>query len=282
MRQSELREFSPTGVECPTCGRDDFASEQGMKCHHTKIHGESIAGVVFECDWCGDESRRSPGHIHEDMNNFCSMECRGKYRSEHFVGEDSSRWDGGKVELTCASCGDSYTKSPSRTNESRFCSRECQGEWQSEHWVGDHWQQWSGGTVTVECDACGGDFSEYPSDAERRRFCSRACYDEWQTGRLTGQDHPRWRGGKSIYDAVKKQLPGLPWRAQREKAKELDDRACQMCGDTDSRIDSHHIIPVMAGGTNELWDLTTLCEVCHGKVERYTWQIPEINPVLTE
>lgn len=99
---------------------------------------------------------------------------------------------------------------------------------------------------------------------------------------VTGQDHPKWRGGKSIYDAVKKQLPGDSWRQKKVEAKERDDNTCQMCGASECKLDSHHIVPIMAGGTNEFWNLITLCESCHTAVEQHTRDLPGMEPVLTE
>jgi len=99
---------------------------------------------------------------------------------------------------------------------------------------------------------------------------------------VTGQDHPRWRGGKSIYDAVKKQLPGDSWRQKKVEAKERDDNTCQMCGASECKLDSHHIVPIMAGGTNGFWNLITLCESCHTAVEQHTRDLPGMEPVLAE
>jgi len=93
---------------------------------------------------------------------------------------------------------------------------------------------------------------------------------------VTGQDHPKWRGGKSIYDAVKKQLPGDSWRQKKVEAKERDDNTCQMCGASECKLDSHHIVPIMAGGTNEFWNLITLCESCHTAVEQHTHAISPV------
>jgi hypothetical protein len=101
------------------------------------------------------------------------------------------------------------------------------------------------------------------------------------TGR-TGQDHPCWRGGKSVYDAVKKQLPGKSWRKKKVEAKKRDDNACQMCDATGCKLDSHHIVPVMAGGTNGFWNLITLCESCHRTVEMWTHGLTGMDAVLTE
>jgi hypothetical protein len=92
----------------------------------------------------------------------------------------------------------------------------------------------------------------------------------------TGQENPNWRGGKDIYDAVKKQMPGASWNIikRRHKADE-----CQNCGTSES-LELHHIIPLMDGGTNEPWNLMTLCESCHHKAEWFTRSFS--SPVLKD
>lgn len=95
---------------------------------------------------------------------------------------------------------------------------------------------------------------------------------------VTGQDHPKWRGGKHLIDALRKQLQPSWWTVRD------DERAdeCQMCGATDCKLDVHHIVPLSAGGTNESWNLMTLCESCHRTAEAYTRQFDAFRPVLTE
>lgn len=93
---------------------------------------------------------------------------------------------------------------------------------------------------------------------------------------VTGQDNPNWRGGKNILDAVKKQLHPSWWTVRD------DNRAqeCHKCGASDCKLDVHHIVPIMSGGTNEPWNLMTLCESCHIEAEWYTRQYGEFDPVL--
>jgi len=100
----------------------------------------------------------------------------------------------------------------------------------------------------------------------------------WSQG-VTGQDHPSWRGGKDIYDAVKKQLPGPSWRTIRKRHRASK---CEQCGATDQELHLHHIVPLLAGGTNEPWNLMTLCEGCHTTAEWVTRQYDEFAPVLTD
>lgn len=93
---------------------------------------------------------------------------------------------------------------------------------------------------------------------------------------VTGQDHPRWRGGKSIYDAVKKQLrPSFASVKDDYRSEE-----CYSCGASDCKLDVHHIIPILSGGTNGEWNMMTLCESCHSQVEWFTRDL--VEPVLIE
>lgn len=102
---------------------------------------------------------------------------------------------------------------------------------------------------------------------------------------VTGQDSPHWRGGKSVYDAVKKQLGHESWHTSRRKALEASDNRCETCGGAPINrrtLDVHHIVPVMAGGTNEQWNLMVLCESCHHRAEWTVRQLSEFDPVLVD
>jgi len=65
--------------ECPTCGVK-CKTENGMRSHHKQAHGESIRGILVECDYCGEETRKSKSLVESTTRNFCSFECQGKWR----------------------------------------------------------------------------------------------------------------------------------------------------------------------------------------------------------
>jgi AraC-like DNA-binding protein len=94
----------------------------------------------------------------------------------------------------------------------------------------------------------------------------------------TGQDHPSWRGGKHLVDALRKQLRPSWWRVRDEERAD----ECYNCGASDCKLDVHHIVPLSAGGTNESWDLMTLCESCHRTAEAYVRQFEAFDAVITE
>lgn len=91
---------------------------------------------------------------------------------------------------------------------------------------------------------------------------------------LTGCDHPTWRGGYHHRGAMMKMLPGESFWHQRKRALDRDGHTCQMCGATADGLDGvmhvHHIVPVLAGGTNDLENLISLCASCHQTAEHHT------------
>lgn len=119
---------------CPTCG-DDFETGRGMKVHHSKIHGESIAGVELTCKNCGDTYRKPPSEA--SRSSFCSQDCQ----AEHFSKTIDKPFGGERngVILTCDTCGDEYRRAAANAVGSRFCSRECQSEMQSIEFSGEGW-----------------------------------------------------------------------------------------------------------------------------------------------
>lgn len=95
---------------------------------------------------------------------------------------------------------------------------------------------------------------------------------------VTGQNHPTWRGGKHMVDALRKQLRPSWWTVRD------DERAdeCYSCAATNCKLDVHHIVPLSAGGTNESWNLMTLCDSCHKTAENHTRSLPGMEPTLIE
>ncbi len=57
------------------------------------------------------------------------------------------------------------------------------------------------------------------------------------------------------------------WATQRRKARRRDGNQCQICGDTPPspfcHLQVHHIIARADGGTHDLDNLVTLCDLCH-------------------
>ena len=58
---------------------------------------------------------------------------------------------------------------------------------------------------------------------------------------------------------------GRPWRRLREQVLARDLYTCQHCGQIGGQLEVDHIINVAHGGNDELYNLQTLCKICHDK-----------------
>ena len=134
------KEFS-----CPTCDRDDFKSQSGVKIHHSKIHNESIAGVEVSCAWCDKTLRRRKYRVEGNDNQFCDESCQGQYYQNCMKPSEAPRWEGGKEMRDCEICGKGFETHPGR--ETRFCSRKCHGKFISKTQSGEGHPNWKGGKV---------------------------------------------------------------------------------------------------------------------------------------
>jgi 5-methylcytosine-specific restriction endonuclease McrA len=289
-------------TECPTCGRDDFASQRGMRLHHAQTHGESIAGVEKECKRCGDtyliaeckadESRycsdacKWDGEPADRPSNSVEVECGYcgdvmelppsqaalREHCSHQCREKSLQQE--HVRLTCENCGGTYTVRPSEVDGSRYCSMSC-------HWAVLGRQ--GSNKVELTCEWCGEEFKiqEHKSD---QKCCSPDCTSEWRSEHMSGETHPCWEGGVKDYEEG--------WDTGKKRAVRIRDQArCQHCGRTESehlrefgsKHDVHHIQPARtfdsASRRNAMDNLVTLC---HGECHRTWEQFAPLRPATAD
>jgi len=99
---------------------------------------------------------------------------------------------------------------------------------------------------------------------EKSRFCSKECWYNYI--RDDEKRHPSYRGGHFPYY-------GPDWKMQARKARERDNNTCQRCGKKQfkPKLHVHHITPrrkfKSMRRANRLYNLTTLCNSCHRRVE---------------
>lgn len=185
-RQMDLSEFgagsSDTNsnsdeIVCPTCGKDDFTSEHGLKIHHTTIHNDksltNANKVEFECERCGETEQLTPEET--DRRRFCSMDCKAAWQSGEYSGKGNPGWEGGKVTVACDYCGETVQRGPSEVNDITYCSDSCESNWKSENRVGENHPRYN--QVSIECDWCGTTLERSPSRVEKfdRQFCNSEC-----------------------------------------------------------------------------------------------------------
>jgi len=198
--------------ECPTCGRDDFSSEFGIKQHHAKVHDESLTKVTEQCPVCGSDFEREKSR--EDRTT-CSNECSAEYRSEKFSGEDSWHWKGGKETLECDFCGEDFERHTCniRDEGANLCGKDCEAKYRSENIVGENHPKWVKYTV-CECAYCGKEIELPPSYAAdyENHFCTQDCMSEYNSKKYRGENNPN-------YNRI--------------------TVSCSFCGDTKDIIPSH-------------------------------------------
>ena len=54
--------------------------------------------IIYICDYCSKEFKRTSNHLKRNKHNFCSHECHDKWRSINMTGEKSTRY--GKCQST--------------------------------------------------------------------------------------------------------------------------------------------------------------------------------------
>jgi len=183
------------------------------------------------------------------------------------------------METECDYCGETFKKQESerKQSENDFCSQECNNKWLSENKTGCESNLWDGGNVAVECDNCGSKVERKPSHVREHTFCNHACLGEWQEREYSGSGNPAWKGGHDLYTAIRTLIDDNVWEKAREECRERYDRKCAVCGVDESKLqrklDVHHIVPLLSGGTNGQYNLIPLCAECHGPVESHTRDI---------
>lgn len=192
------------------------------------------------------------------------------------------------VTVECDTCGAELDRLPSQLErgDRNFCDHDCRAVWQSDAFEGNGAPNYRGGQIDVECAWCESTMTVWPNrDDGRNHFCDVECMSEYKAEHRTGHNHNHWRGGYTLRRGIRVALPGPSWKRVRETTLERDGYECQMCGDggDEATLDVHHIIPLMAGGTNEEWNLITLCRTCHGKAESVaeeyaTFTLREVEP----
>ncbi|WP_121742567.1 HNH endonuclease [Natronorubrum halophilum] len=240
-------------MDCPTCGKS-LATEQGMRQHHTKVHGDPLPNRT--CKGCESEF-----YDPKSRRKFCE-ECNPN------AGKHNGNWSDASETATCTSCGDSFSYYPSN-KDGTYCP-ECV---RSADGLLPENPSDPGERVAVTCQYCETGLEVVPSRAIDRRysvFCTLECYGEWLSENVVGPDHHQWEGGSITY--------GKRWWRIRRQALERDEYECQHCGvdkdELDRNPDVHHLKPVRSFEQPEkahsMENVITLCRRCHRRAEAGT------------
>ncbi len=195
------------------------------------------------CQHCGRNYQP-----HRRDQRCCSKECITALSND----ERGERY--GNAIKKCERCGAEFkTTDWYSAKHKRFCSASCSS---SHAWeTATHAR--SVEKIERKCCVCGKEMLINPSKSDTQITCSVECRSTWQreSGLFSGENSGVWKGGAAKW-----------WK---QKARERDDFTCQICGlrDTGHRTHAHHVVPVDAGGSNDLSNLITLCNRCHKEKE---------------
>lgn len=151
---------------CPTCNQE-YKSPKGMRQHHKRTHGESIAKINLPCDRCGEDHKRWRSQL-DDSPNYCSEECRVAALGESYTPEYKRK------VISCSYCGVNTERRLSRIKRSDdlYCSRDCADNDHSNRVSGDGNPRWVGGYN----DYYGEDWQKQRDKARKRdNFTCQRC-----------------------------------------------------------------------------------------------------------
>ena len=134
-------------------------------------------GVWVKCDYCGEQTYKTPYQYKIHKNHFCSKECEGEFK--HIRNSEARQ---------CEHCGKTFIVRKSVPQ--RFCSVECQWEWQKTR-IGELNPRFT--SVLHKCDYCGKEHyvKPYKLNEFDHLFCSTACRQNWYAEVWSQQ--PEWR-----------------------------------------------------------------------------------------
>jgi 5-methylcytosine-specific restriction protein A len=114
-----------------------------------------------------------------------------------------------------------------------------------------------------------------PLSAKARENLSKALlalkrvpHNKGKPGHYRGSRHHSWRGGiTALYPCTR--VSSYQWKAIRKQVYLRDNHACVVCRKNCERWDiaCHHIRPVRYGGSDDLFNLATVCKSCHQRQE---------------
>lgn len=247
---------------CALCPRRDLNARGALAIHMRKAHGvDQRARIRFRCEHCGREVDYPRGDGKTDRLRFCSTACAGAARRAS--------------PAKCAGCGMSVVREPGRRSRRVFCSRDCAARTTGREKRGRAIPVRRRRTL-VPCATCARSVEKLDSIRRRRAnlFCSQACANRWL----------RRRGGfvgahvGPLTDFVRDLIGDEHWDVTRRRLRPAALGPCESCGRRplgDGVHDLHHIVPILAGGSNDSDNLMALCEYCHPRVEAFTARVCE-------
>lgn len=111
-----FRDLVPIQCEKKRIRLDEVIASYRTPQQMEQLHASRRTKKTVNCLRCGKEFYAFPADLKRGQGKYCSRRC--------------SRIK--QIEMTCQSCGETYTVGPSRYLTSNFCSQKCSGKSQTE------------------------------------------------------------------------------------------------------------------------------------------------------
>jgi hypothetical protein len=122
-------------TECPKCG-DSFESDHGMKIHHFREHGESLAVKESICsiEGCKNSFEYYPSEKEGLICPSCIKSGKNIHHTDEYsdLGERVTNY----IKTSCFTCGENMVVSQSDYSDRVFCDEECLSDFQSDRMTG--------------------------------------------------------------------------------------------------------------------------------------------------
>lgn len=142
--------------ECEECGSEFYSDYEKKYCSaECREQGVTFAGAenpnygggkeTTECVLCASGFEFYPS---AKPGLYCPtcVETEEWRDPPTIEGEEHPRWNGGRIELDCAVCGESVERYPSHvTGDVTLCGNDCRYDWLSAEFTGDGHPNWKGG-----------------------------------------------------------------------------------------------------------------------------------------
>ena len=207
------------------------------------------------CKQCSNSFEIEKSREKHGRGIYCSVKCKNKGILKKEIRQ-------------CPVCKSEFEVN--KSSKKRFCSPNCSYKARSiglvkrkvikPYKISVKIAEWK----MKKCIICNANFI---AKKRTQKHCSKNCYRITQSKRISGSNNYFYLNGNS---KNKKCYRGDNWAIIRKSIYKRDNWTCRLCNKhcDKKEIQCHHIQPYKKGGSNEEYNLVTLCNVCHPKVEQ--------------
>lgn len=117
-------ELTKYNKSCKYCDKQYKSTDKNSKYCSKRCSGlDRVERIEVRCSHCGAIMKLIPSRVRK--NNFCDVECKGKYFSENRVGENHHRYNSKVVQ--CSICGKDLVRANCKVKEGSvfYCGDKC-------------------------------------------------------------------------------------------------------------------------------------------------------------